>query len=52
MSKPHPHKGMSLSRKTDGGKGDKNRTSNGEKYREGYDAIDWNKQETKRKETK
>ena len=37
----HPHKGLSLSRKTDGGKGDKNHTDDMQAYRDGYDAVDW-----------
>ena len=37
----HPHKGLSLSRRSSGGKGDRLRAVDGDKYREGYAAIDW-----------
>ena len=39
--RPHPHKGLSLSRRSDSGKGDRNRCKDGEKFRDGWDKIDW-----------
>ena len=37
--RPHPHKNLSLSRRTDGGKGDKHRIVDQDKYNETLDKV-------------
>lgn len=46
----HPHKGMSFSRRSSSGKGDRNRVKDSEAYRNNYDRVfgkDKDKKETK-----
>lgn len=44
----HPHKGLSLSRRSASGKGDRQRRVDGDRFRKNYDAIDWqDKKDTK-----
>lgn len=37
----HPYRNLSLSRRSDSGKGDRNRVTDGDKFRDGWDNIDW-----------